>query len=85
MIATDFGHSLHDPLVLRASVPMAQNLGQNLVLTTCVTRICLMSGECVAGLLFEGLGTARGIRKNMQKPGAEERQPQAALLLCPCL
>lgn len=64
-IATVLVHSLHDPLVLRASVPMAQNLGQNLVLMTCLIRICLMSGECVAGLLFEGLGASRRTRKSM--------------------
>lgn len=79
------GHSLHEPLVLSASVPMAQSLGQNLVLMTCIIRVCLMNGDCVAGLLFEGLGASRRTRKNMQKLRAEERQLKATVLLCPCL
>lgn len=52
---------------------------------TCVIRICLMTGECVAGLLFEGFGASKRTRKSVQKLGAEEPQLKAALLLCPCL
>lgn len=44
-----------------------------------------MTGECVAGLLFEGLGASRRTRKSVQMLGAEEPQLKAALLLCPWL
>lgn len=44
-----------------------------------------MTGECVAGLLFEGLGASRRTRKSVQKLGAEEPQLKAALVLCPWL
>lgn len=40
-----------------------------------------MTGECVAGLLFEGLGASRRTRKSVQKLGAEEPQLKAALVL----
>lgn len=43
-----------------------------------------MTGECVAGLVFEGLGASKRTRKSA-KLGAEEPQLKATLLLCPCL